>query len=52
MVKFQFSYLQGGTETIKSYCSIKLTRSKPFCLYLIERTIGGGKANEAILEPK
>ena len=44
MIKFQFSYLQGGTETIKSYPSIKFTRSKPFCLYLVERTIGGGKA--------
>ena len=52
MVKFQFSYLQGGTETIKFYSSIKFTWSKPFCLYLIERTIGRGKANEAILEPK
>ena len=52
MVKFHFSYLQGGTETIKSYRSIKFTRSKPFCLYLIERTMVGGKAIEAILEPK
>ena len=26
MVKFQFSYEQDGTETIKSYGSIKLTR--------------------------
>ena len=30
-------------EIIKSYRSIKLTRSKPFRLYLIEKTIGGGK---------
>ena len=52
MVKFLFSYLQNGTESIKSYSSIKLTRSKPFCPYVMERTIGGGKANEAILEPK
>ena len=43
MVKFQFSYLQCDIETIKSYSLIKLTRSKPFCLYLIERKIGGGK---------
>ena len=52
MEKFQFSFLQGGTEIIKFYSSIKLTRSKPSCLYFIERTIGGRKANEAILEPK
>ena len=43
MVKFHFSYLQGGTETIKSYSSIKLTKSKPFCPYVIGRTIGEGK---------
>ena len=43
MVKFQFSYLQDGTEIIKSYSSIKLTRGKPFRIYLIEKTIGGGK---------
>ena len=43
MVKFQFSYLQGGTETIKSYGSIKLTSSKPFGPNVIERTIRGDK---------
>ena len=47
MVKFQFFYLQGGTETIKSYSSIKLTKSKPFCLYLIEKTIGVGKGERS-----
>ena len=43
MVKFQFSYVQDGTEIIKSYRSIKLTSSKPSRIYLIEKTIGGGK---------
>ena len=52
MVKFQFSCLQGGTEITKYYSSIKLTRSKPFCLYLIQRTIEGRKANATILKPK
>ena len=52
MVKFRFSYLQGGTEIIKSYSSRKLTRSKSFRLYLIEITIEGGKANAAIPKPK
>ena len=55
MVKFQFSYLLGGTgtEIIKSYTSIKLTRSKPFRVYLIERTLlKRGKANAATPEPK
>ena len=43
MVKFQFSYLQDGTEIIKSYSLIKLTRSKPIRIYLIKKTIVGGK---------
>ena len=43
MIKFQFSYLQGGTEIIKSDSLIKLTRSKSFRLYLIEKTIEGGE---------
>ena len=52
MVKFLLSCLQGGTEIIKSFSSIKLTRSKSLRLYLIERTIEGGKANATILELK
>ena len=55
MVKFQFSFLLGGTgtEIIKSYTSIKLTRGKSFRQYLIGRTLlKGGKANAAIPEPK
>ena len=55
MVKFQFSSLLGGTgtEIIKSYTSIKLTRSKSFRLYLIERTLlKGERRMQAIPEPK
>ena len=50
MVKVQFSYVQDGTETVKSYKSIKLTRlnhfvyTYPICtgLYLHPICTGGG----------
>ena len=39
-IKVQFSYLQAGTEVIKSCSSIKLRWSKSFRLYLIAKTMG------------
>ena len=50
MVKFQFSYLQA----VKFYSSMKLSRSDPFRLYLMEKdNLGKGeRTNETIFKSK